>query len=154
MNAYMKVAIEEAKNGILNGDGGPFGAVVVKDGNIIGRGHNQVLKNNDPTCHGEISAIRDACKNLNNFDLKGAEIYTTGEPCPMCLGAILWANIEKIYYGCSIKENDMIGFRDEVFYNNLSISTENMKDKLIQIDHDECLKLFEDYQNIKDKKLY
>ncbi len=154
MNEFMKIAVEEAKNGILNGDGGPFGAVIVKDNKIIGKGHNKVLKNNDPTCHGEISAIRDACKNLNSFDLKGAQIYTTGEPCPMCLGAILWANIEKIYYGCSIKENDMIGFRDEVFYKNLSISTEKMKDKLVQVDHDECLKLFEDYLNIEDKKMY
>ena len=97
MNKYMKVAIEEAQKGIRSGHGGPFGAVVVKDGKIIGQGHNMVVKNNDPTCHGEVSAIRDACKNLSSFDLKGAEIYTTGEPCPMCLGAILWSNIEKIY---------------------------------------------------------
>ena len=116
MNRYMKVAIEEALTGIHNGHGGPFGAVVVKDGKIIGRGHNMVVKNNDPTCHGEVSAIRDACKNISSFDLKGAEIYTTGEPCPMCLGAILWSNIDQIYFGCSIQENDMIGFRDEIFY--------------------------------------
>ena len=120
MNRFMKIAIEEARKGIHNGHGGPFGAVVVKDGKIIGQGHNMVVKNNDPTCHGEVSAIRDACKNLNSFDLQGAEIYTTGEPCPMCLGAILWSNINQIYYGCSIQENDMIGFRDEIFYKNLS----------------------------------
>lgn len=154
MNKFMEVAIAEAREGMNKNHGGPFGAVVVKDGKIIGKGHNTVVKNNDPTCHGEISAIKDACKNLNDFDLKGAEIYTTGEPCPMCLGAILWANIERIYFGCSIKENDMIGFRDEVFYKNLSISTENMKDKLVQIDHDECLKLFEEYSNLTDKTNY
>ena len=154
MNKFMEVAIEEARQGILNGDGGPFGAVVVKDGKIVGQGHNKVLKDNDPTCHGEVNAIRDACKNLNTFDLKGAEIYTTGEPCPMCLGAILWSNIEKIYYGCTIKENDMIGFRDEVFYKNLSISTEKMQDKLVQIDHEECLKLFEEYLKIENKTMY
>ena len=154
MNKFMKVAIEEAREGIHSGHGGPFGAVVVKDGKIIGQGHNMVVKNNDPTCHGEVSAIRDACKNLNSFDLKGAEIYTTGEPCPMCLGAILWSNIEKIYYGCTINENDMIGFRDEVFYKNLSISTEKMKDKIVQIDHDECLELFKEYMGITNKTMY
>ena len=154
MNKFMEVAIAEAREGMNKNHGGPFGAVVVKDGKIIGKGHNTVVKNNDPTCHGEISAIKDACKNLNDFDLKGAEIYTTGEPCPMCLGAILWANIERIYFGCSIKENDMIGFRDEVFYKNLSISTEKMKVKLVQIDHDECLKLFEEYSNLTDKTNY
>ena len=154
MNRFMKVAIEEAKIGIHNGHGGPFGAVVVKNGKIIGQGHNMVVKNNDPTCHGEISAIRDACKNLSSFDLKGAEIYTTGEPCPMCLGAILWSNIDQIYFGCSIQENDMIGFRDEDFYKNLSISTEKMKDKIVQIDHKECLELFNEYININEKTMY
>lgn len=154
MNKFMKVAIKEAKDGIKHGHGGPFGAVIVKDGKIIGQGHNHVVANNDPTCHGEVDAIRDACKNINSFDLKGCEIYTTGEPCPMCLSAILWSNIEHIYYGCSIQENDMIGFRDEIFYKNLSISTKKMKDKISQIDHDECLKLFNQYMKIKDKTMY
>ncbi len=154
MNKFMKVAIEEAREGIKQNHGGPFGAVVVKNGKVVGRGHNHVVANNDPTCHGEIDAIRNACKNLSTFDLNGAEIYTTGEPCPMCLGAILWANISKIYYGCSIQENDMIGFRDEVFYKNLSISTEKMKDKIVQVDHKECLKLFEDYMKITNKTMY
>ena len=154
MNKYMQMAIEEAQYGIRNGHGGPFGAVVVRDGVVLGKGHSHVVSNNDPTCHGEVDAIRNACKNISSFDLKGAVIYTTGEPCPMCLGAILWANIEKIYYGCSIKENDMIGFRDEVFYKNLSISTEKMRDKIEQIDHAECLKLFNEYLAIKDKTIY
>lgn len=154
MNKYMKIAINEARKGIRSGHGGPFGAVVVKDGVIVGKGHNRVVLNNDPTCHGEISAIRDACKKLKNFDLKGADIYTTGAPCPMCLGAILWANINMIYYGCSIKENDLIGFRDEIFYKNLSISTKKMSDRLKQVDHDECLKLFEEYMAITNKIKY
>ena len=154
MDKFMKIAIEEAKFGIENGHGGPFGAVIVLEGKVIGKGHNMVVKDNDPTCHGEIAAIRDACKNLGSFDLSGANIYTTGEPCPMCLGAILWANIEKIYFGCSIKENNMIGFRDEVFYKNLSISTEKMKNRIIQIDHEKCLELFEEYNNIKNKIMY
>lgn len=150
----MKVAIDEARKGILAGDGGPFGSVIVKDGVIIGKGHNHVVSRNDPTCHGEIDAIRDACKNINSFDLSGADIYTTGEPCPMCLGAILWANINKIYYGCSIKENDSIGFRDEIFYKNLSISTKKMKERIIQIDHEECKELFKEYAELNNKTSY
>ena len=154
MNEFMKVAIDEARKGTLAGDGGPFGSVIVKDGVIIGKGHNHVVSRNDPTCHGEIDAIRDACKNINSFDLSGADIYTTGEPCPMCLGAILWANINKIYYGCSIKENDSIGFRDEIFYKNLSISTKKMKDRIIQIDHEECKELFKEYAELNNKTSY
>ncbi len=154
MNKFMKVAIEEAENGINRGHGGPFGAVVVKNGEIIGRGHNHVVTDSDPTCHGEIDAIRNACRNIDSFSLEGADIYTTSEPCPMCLAAILWANINHVYYGCTIKENDMIGFRDEVFYNQMLISTKNLEKKLTQIDHDECLKLFEKYMKIKDKVNY
>ncbi len=154
MNKYMQIAINEALEGIKNGHGGPFGACIVKDNKVIGQGHNHVVANNDPTCHGEIDAIRNACKNLNTFDLTGATIYTTGEPCPMCLGAILWSNIEKIYYGCSIAENELIGFRDKIFYENLSISTEKMKDKIEQLDHEECLELFKQYNDIKNKTMY
>jgi len=151
---YMQVAIEEARKGIRAGHGGPFGAVIVKNGEIVGRGHNMVVKNNDPTCHGELSAIRNACSHLKTFDLKGTRIYTTGEPCPMCLCAILWANINKIFYGCSIKENDMIGFRDEKFCDYLSVSTDKMANKMKQIDHEECLNLFSEYMSIKDKTIY
>ena len=154
MNKFMQIAIEEAEIGISHGHGGPFGAVVVKDGKIIGRGHNCVVMNNDPTHHGEIAAIRDACANISSFSLNGANIYTTGEPCPMCLGACLWANIDKIYYGCSIEENDMIGFRDEIFYRQLSLSVDNIRDRLIQTDHSECRELFNRYSKIKDKVNY
>lgn len=151
---YMQNAIKEAGKGIRSGHGGPFGAVVVKNGKVIGKGHNMVLKNNDPTCHGEVSAIRDACKNLKSFDLSGACIYTTSEPCPMCLGAVLWANIDTIYYGCTIKDNDLIGFRDEKFYNKLSMSTGKMKANMKQVCYRECLKLFEEYNSIKNKRMY
>ncbi|MCH5153839.1 MAG: nucleoside deaminase [Clostridiales bacterium] len=154
MNKFMQMAIAEAEEGISSGHGGPFGAVIVRDGKVIGKGHNRVVANNDATCHGEMDAIRNACANISSFDLSGADIYTTGEPCPMCLSACLWANINKIYYGCSIAENAMIGFRDEIFYNHLSISTKNMQDKIIQIDHDECLKLFKKYMEIKNKVNY
>ncbi len=154
MNQFMKLAINEAELGIAMGHGGPFGAVVVKDGKIIGSGHNQVVKDLDPTWHGEIAAIQAACKNLNSYDLSGADIYTTAEPCPMCLGACLWANINKIYYGCSIHDNDAIGFRDEVFYKYLSISDKRIKDRMIQIDHEECLELFKKYNETANKTIY
>lgn len=154
MNKYMQVALEEARNGIAHNDGGPFGAVVVKDGKIIGRGHNRVAKNNDPTCHGEMEAIRDACKALSTFDLSGADIYTTGQPCIMCLGAILWSNINHIYFGCTIAENDVIGFRDDVFSQTLQINMDKLADKITQIDHEECLQLFKDFMKIQNKTMY
>lgn len=112
---FMEIAVNGAKEGIVNGDGGPFGAVVVKDGEVIASGHNRVLANNDSTCHGEIDAIRKAEGRLGTYDLAGCELYTTGEPCPMCLAAILWANIGKVYYGRSLADNEKIGFRDVRF---------------------------------------
>mgnify|MGYP002520219486 CR=1 FL=1 len=96
----------------------PVGCVIVKDDVVIGKGHNQVVKNNDPTCHGEMMAIHKACKKINSFDLSGCVIYTTGQPCPMCLAAILWANIDKVYYGCNIIDTEDIGFRDNLIRNN------------------------------------
>ena len=99
---YMQMAIDEAREGITRQHGGPFGTVIVKNGVVVGRGHNQVLKDNDPTCHGEVSAMRDAGRRLGTHDLSGCDLYTTGEPCPMCLCACLLANIRKVYYGCTI----------------------------------------------------
>src|SRR5574344_71998 len=115
MNKFMKAAIAEANKGIDNSHGGPFGAVIVKNNQIISKGHNHVVINNDPTCHGEIDAIRKACKKLGTFDLSGCAIYTTGYPCPMCFCAILWANISKVYYGCDTTDTELIGFRDKEF---------------------------------------
>ncbi len=148
----MKEAIDEATLGIVEGHGGPFGAVIVKNNKVIGRGHNQVIRQNDPTCHGEVMAIRDACKNLGTFDLSGCEIYTTAEPCPMCLGAILWANIDKIYYGCNIVDTDRIGFRDDVFYKRLR--PENREALLKELDRDACLALYEKYLSLDNRKPY
>ena len=147
----MFVAIEEARYGIHHGHGGPFGAVIVKDGQIVGRGHNQVILNNDPTCHGEMMAIHDACKRLGTFDLSGCEIYTTGEPCPMCMGAILWANFDKVYFGCNVIDTEDIGFRDNKFYNR---KEEERQQFSICLDREECLKLYEEYKSIEDKKGY
>ena len=147
MNKFMKIAIDEARNGINAGHGGPFGCVIVRNGNIIGKGHNEVVKNTDPTCHGEMMAIHNACKTIGSFDLSGCELYTTAEPCPMCRGAILWANISKVYYGCNISDTDAIGFRDKDFYSNeYDISEE--------LDRKECLEVFKEYKDIKMKKHY
>lgn len=140
---YMKLAIEEAYEGIKNKDGGPFGCVIVKDGKVIGRGHNRVLLNHDATCHGEMEAIRDASRNLGSHDLTGTTLYTTAAPCPMCKGAILWSNIAKVYYGCSIEDTDKIGFRDEVFYNKWNEDGGDNYGE--EFDREECLKLFDDY---------
>ena len=147
-NPFMYEAIAEALNGIREKHGGPFGSVIVKDGKIVGAGHNMVLKNNDSTAHGEISAIRDAEKNLSTYDLSGCELYTTGEPCPMCLYACLWANIDKVYYGCTIEDNSKIGFRDEAF-DNIAGGREKLEDYLIGVDRDACLELFELYNNME-----
>ena len=100
MEKFLEAALQEAYEGIEKNHGGPFGAVVVKNGKIVGRGHNRVLYKKDPTCHGEMEAIRDACKNLGTHDLTGCQLYTTAEPCPMCLGGILWSNIQEVYFGC------------------------------------------------------
>lgn len=151
MNKYMFLAIEEAKKGILNNEGGPFGAVIVKDGVVVGKGHNRVVLNNDCTCHGEMEAIRDASKNLGTFDLSGCEIYTTGYPCPMCMGAILWSNMKKFYYGCNVSDTNKIGFRDEIFYNRSEEEKRNFEE---EVDRCECLKLYEDYMNLSKKTNY
>ena len=144
----MRLAIAEAREGINAGHGGPFGTVIVKDGKIVGRGHNCVLLLNDPTCHGEVAAIRDAGKNLGTFDLSGCELYTTGEPCHMCLCACMWANISKIYYGCTIDDNSIIGFRDGKF-DEIFGGRDKLGDYMLEIGRDECLKLFEEYKNMQ-----
>lgn len=145
---YMGCAIAEARTGIQLKHGGPFGAVVVApDGTVVGHGHNRVLVNNDPTCHGEIEAIRDACKNLGTFDLSGCVLYTTAQCCPMCFAACLWANIEKIYYGCTIEDTNNIGFRDEIMNNYLSVKRKYSYEQ--EVCRNDCLELFDDY--VKDE---
>ncbi|WP_075425916.1 nucleoside deaminase [Ruminococcus sp. XPD3002] len=147
MDKFMKIAVDEARTGINAGHGGPFGCVIVRNGEIVGQGHNEVVKRKDPTCHGEVMAIRNACKALGTYDLSGCELYTTAEPCPMCRGAILWANISRVYYGCNVNDTDRIGFRDKVFY-------EGGEDISEELDREECLKVFEEYTALNDKKQY
>lgn len=142
---FMQEAIKEAETGINLKHGGPFGTVIVKDDKIVGRGHNEVVKNNDPTCHGEIMAIRDACKNLNTYDLENCSLYTTGYPCPMCMGAILWSNISNVYYACNTTDTENIGFRDKMFYEN------KQKVNIVELSRDDGLKLYNEYNKLDHK---
>ena len=150
-NKFMQAAIAEARQGIHQNHGGPFGSVIVKDGEIIAQGHNMVLANIDSTAHGEITAIRKAEQILGTHDLSGCELYTTGEPCPMCLAACMWANISVVYYGCTIADNAKIGFRDEAFDNKFG-GREAFGEYLIEIDRVACLELFEEYAKLNPKR--
>ena len=146
MNDYMKKAICNAEKGILNNEGGPFGAVIVdKMGNIISNGNNKVIMQNDPTAHAEIVAIREACKKLNKYDLSDYTIYTSCEPCPMCLSAIIWSNIKNVYYGCTKQDAVEIGFRDDVIYEYLKGENQDLLN-LKQIDREECMEIFKKYK--------
>ena len=156
MNKYMKIADELAQQNILTNDGGPFGAVIIKNNEIVGKGNNQVVLKNDPTAHAEIVAIRDACKNLGTFDLTGCEIYTSCYPCPMCLSAIIWSNIKMVYYGNTKEDAEKIGFRDNLIYEYLEgqSKTSNKEDilKIIAMDREETIKTYESYQNKSENK--
>lgn len=146
MNKYMQIAKEVADNGIKEKEGGPFGAVIVdKEGNIIETGNNQVLSSKDPTAHAEITAIRKACKKLNTYDLSDYILFTSCEPCPMCLSAIIWSNIKEVYYACTKEDAEEIGFRDEAIYNYLKGENKELI-SLKQIDREECIKTFEEYE--------
>jgi len=118
---FIKAAIEAALKGMQNNEGGPFGCVIVKDGKIIGTGNNRVTSTNDPTAHAEVTAIREACKNLKTFQLTGCILYTSCEPCPMCLGAIYWARPDKVFYGCTKSDAAHIGFDDDFIYNEIEL---------------------------------
>ena len=155
MNKFMDVAINLSDDNFDKNYGGPFGACIVKDGEIIGKGINRVLKDNDPTAHAEIVAIRNACKKLETFDLTGCEIYTSCYPCPMCLSAIIWSNIKKVYYANTKEDAADIGFRDDFIYEFIS---NNMEDKSVlnlkSMDREEAIKVFEEYKDMKDKAIY
>ena len=146
---FMEIAVKEAREGIANRDGGPFGAVVVKDGEVIASGHNRVLSNNDSTCHGEIDALRRAEERLGTYDLTGCEIYTTAEPCPMCLSAILWANIRKVYYGCTLADNEEIGFRDAKFDKMMGGKPGLPEGLMEERDREMCLEVFREYEGME-----
>ena len=138
----------------LKEDGGPFGCVIVKNNEIISEGFNEVTNKNDPTAHAEIVAIRNACNKLNTFNLKGTQMFTSCEPCPMCLSAIYWSHIDKIYYGNNRKDAAKIGFDDSYIYDELSLDLNKRKIPLEQINEKEAIKTFEEWEAKTDKTVY
>lgn len=146
--------MELARQGMRSGAGGPFGAVVVRGGEIIGEGWNRVVADNDPTAHGEVTAIRDACSRLGDFRLTDCDIYTTGQPCPMCLGAIHWARISRIYYGFRIEDAATIGFDDREFFAEFTRSETERSIPAAPLIHEEALQLISEYRDLPHKQHY
>jgi guanine deaminase len=153
---FMRAALREARRGALANEGGPFGAVIVKGGKIVSRAHNSVVKINDPTAHAEVLAIRRASSKLKRFNLSDCTIYTSCEPCPMCLAAIHWARIPVVYFGCTRSDAARIGFDDEFFYRALEGRTSKAEKRVrtVQLGRKECLALFRDWSRKPDKILY
>jgi tRNA(Arg) A34 adenosine deaminase TadA len=153
-NEFMLEAIKKAEENIITGKGGPFGAVVVRDGEIIASVGNCVTSTNDPTAHAEVVAIREACKTLDTFDLTGCEIYASCEPCPMCLGAIMWARIDKLYYAADRIDASRAGFDDELFYTELALPVEKRMLRPTQLLRNEANEVFDKWIKETDKILY
>jgi guanine deaminase len=151
---FMMEAIALSHKGIETNEGGPFGCIVVKNNIIIGRGNNKVTITNDPTAHAEIIAIRDACKNIGSFQLDGCEIYTSCEPCPMCLGAIYWARPGIVYYANTRHDAAVIGFDDAMIYEEMGIDPERRKIPVINLCRPEAFKVFEHWSNKQNKTHY
>ena len=151
---FMQRAIELAREGMDAGAGGPFGSVVVRDGEIIAEGYNGVTSNNDPTAHAEVTAIREACQILGTFQLEDCEIYTSCEPCPMCLGAIYWARPKAVYYACSREDAAAIDFDDQLIYDEIDAGIENRQIPFKQIQREEALGVFDAWQKKTDKIEY
>ena len=151
---YMQEAIDLSEEGMNSNEGGPFGCVIVKDDVIIGRGNNKVISNNDPTAHAEMVAIREACKNLKAFQLDGCELYTSCEPCPMCLGAIYWARPKIIYYANSKDDAKQAGFDDSMIYQEMNCDLKDRKIPMVQISKVSAKEIFEKWESKKDKRNY
>ncbi len=154
ISGYLDQASEIALSGMLKGEGGPFGSIIVKDKQIIGRGNNKVLSNHDATAHAEIVAIREASAYLKTHDLSGSILFTNCEPCPMCLSAIYWANIEKIYYVNSRKDAAEIGFRDDFLYTELVIPPLERKIPGYFVENEKARESFKEWMNKKDREIY
>lgn len=150
----MREAIRQSKAGMDKGEGGPFGAIVVKNGQIVGRGNNRVLATNDPTAHAEVVAIRDACQNLGSFQLDDCEIYTSCEPCPMCLGAIYWARPKRVFFGCTRTDAADIQFDDDFIYEEIGTPLDQRQIPMIPLLREEALVVFREWQEKSDKTLY
>ncbi len=151
---FMQRAIHLAQKGVSGNAGGPFGAVVVKDGEIIGEGWNQVTSTNDPTAHAEVVAIREACQKLDSFQLVGCVLYTSCEPCPMCLGAIYWARPDKMFYACTREDAAKVGFDDQFIYDEIAGEIDERKIKAINFMREEAIKVFENWEKKTDKVEY
>jgi len=151
---FLLEAIALAKEGVEKGAGGPFGCVIVKDGMIVGKGHNQVTSTNDPTAHAEVMAIRDACAKLGAYQLTGCDLYTSCEPCPMCLGAIYWARPRRVIYACTRDEAANAGFDDAVIYREINIPVDKRKIPFDQQYLSEAVALFDLWKIKGDKRLY
>ncbi|WP_413666343.1 nucleoside deaminase [Mucilaginibacter sp. Mucisp86] len=151
---FMRIAIELAEDNVKRGMGGPFGAVIVKDGMIVARSANRVVPTNDPTAHAEVSVIRLACQELETYNLAGCEIYTSCEPCPMCLGAIYWARIDKIYYANTKADAAAIGFDDHFIYDELENPMDKRKLPFVQILRDEALTAFKLWETTEHREHY
>lgn len=151
---FMREAIRLSLENVTSGNGGPFGAVIVKEGKIIARGANQVTATNDPTAHAEVTAIRNACSKLGTFQLEGCVIYTSCEPCPMCLGAIYWARPDLIYYANTKKDAAAINFDDHFIYKELEVDMKDRKLPIIQLLRDEAIVVFEEWEKSEHKKEY
>lgn len=151
---FMLEAIALSHKCMETGTGGPFGAVIVKDGKIVGRGSNKVTTNNDPTAHAEVMAIRDACTNLNTFQLTGCEVYTSCEPCPMCLGAIYWARPDRIYFAADKSDAANAGFDDSFIYKEIELAPNMRKIPAIQEDRENAIPVFEEWKSSETKTDY
>jgi guanine deaminase len=154
MNEFMQAAIEEAERAVVTDQGGPFGAVVVHQGQIVGRGHNTVVGTRDPTAHAEVNAIREASRVLDRFDLSDCELYTTCEPCPMCYAAAYWARIPRIYRGATKEDAAGIGFDDKAMYDDLARPTDQREIRLIELDREACLEPFRYWESKPDRVPY
>jgi len=150
----MREAIRLAKKGMDSNSGGPFGAIVVKNGEVVGEGYNRVTSDNDPTAHAEIIAIREACKKLKTFQLDDCVIYTSCEPCPMCLGAIYWARPQKVYFAGKREDAAAASFDDQFVYDELDVEISDRKIDFVNIIRDEALPLFEQWKLKRDKTKY
>ena len=151
---FMRRAIDLGRKGAEAGDGGPFGTVIVKGGEIVGEGWNRVIAGNDPTAHGEIEAIRDACRRLGTFSLEDCDLYTSGEPCPMCLSAIYWARVERVFYGFSVQNAAEAGFDDKFIYEQLALPLERREIPVAQVLRDQALEALKDYVADPDRVKY
>lgn len=151
---YMQLAIDLSREGMRAGQGGPFGCVIVKDGEVVGKGFNSVAGTNDPTAHAEIVAIREACRRLQSFQLDGCEIYTSCEPCPMCLGAIYWARPDKVFFANTRKGAAEAGFDDDFIYEELKLPMTERRIPMIHTQTDEARRVFQEWLDMDNKTLY